>query len=69
MAALRYLFYLTATLLLLITAGPLLAGPLDADWVRPAASPPWLSAIHPGIFALFQLLASLTALVAFPSKR
>lgn len=38
----------------------------DQPWVKPA--PPLLSSVHPLILASFQVLVSLTALVAFSIK-
>ena len=69
MAAFRYLLCASTILLVLVMAGPLLAGSSDIGWATPPATRPSLAAVHPGIFALFQLLVSVTALVAFPPRR
>ncbi|NIP85436.1 MAG: hypothetical protein GTO03_07685 [Planctomycetales bacterium] len=64
-----YFFLAIATLLVLIPASPLLAGSADPLGQTPPPTRPWLAAVHPAIFALFQLLVSLTALLAFPPRR
>ncbi|MDH3716570.1 MAG: hypothetical protein OES79_00490 [Planctomycetota bacterium] len=69
MAAVRCLLFVSTILLVLVMAGPLLAGASDMGWASPPATRPSLAAVHPGIFALFQLLVSVTALVAFPPHR
>jgi len=69
MAAVRYLQFATTILLFLALASPLLAGTSDVGWGAPSTLRPFLAAVHPAVFALFQLLVSVTALVAFPTRR
>ncbi|MGB6044883.1 MAG: hypothetical protein WBF93_17140 [Pirellulales bacterium] len=69
MLTVRNLGFLAAAVAAFTTSSFLLAGTPGVETATQPAARPFLAAIHPGIFALFQLLASLFALVAFAPRR